>query len=632
MYLCDNSWSMVSIIVTAYNISKYIARCIDSILAQRCTKWELIIVDDGSIDSTSSICDSYASIDNRIKVIHQNNQGVAKARITGVEEAKYDWIIIMDGDDTLTPDAITNINLLINNNKTSDIIITNTKLQYETKKGIISAILNRNIDTPLWGKIFNRGVFNNITKIPDFFTDIAIDEDLLMLIACIENTNQIAFSDISFYNYNYRPESLSHKAIDIKSCEKLFYNLNFLISNYSELKRQFFFYRLRFIYNNCISKGVDFSNREHIIRDLMNESKSYDLVGQDKMILRMLHCRILRKIVAYRHKNICPITDTKISIIMAAYNQEKHIARAIKSVLKQTFRDFELIIVDDFSSDHTREIIESFANVDNRIKLIRHTQNMGQSATRLTGLTSAKGEYITFMDNDDTLNTNAISQLWEKAISTNADIVVMGSSRVSKLRFLKIPLFIPSRFFQKEIYSTDELLDNILIHSGFSVAQWDKLYRKTFLNDITFIAEKHGEDMLFNVQAFSKKGIVTWINYIGYNWFSGGQSSKSPQLLWNDDKVIFHRCIELLNKSKTDSLSRGLIMSFIDKIAQAIASPNHKKNDIKHWITQELNDPIWAKTNTTGYNAIKNKDTDEVYTIGYSHFSSHRLFYSILSL
>ncbi len=622
---------MISIIVTAYNISKYITKCIDSILNQHCAEWELIIVDDGSTDGTSSICDDYAISDYRIKVIHQNNQGVVQARLNGICESKYNWVIIMDGDDTLKPDAITNIKFLINKNKTRDIIFTNTKHQYKTKKDIISAILNRNLDTPLWGKIYNRNIFNNIITNADFFNNIAIDEDLLMLIACIENANNITLSDISFYNYTKREDSLSHKAISIKSCEKLFANISTLISEYADINDVFFYYRLRFIYNNCISKGVDFSNKEPIIHNLIKESKFFNISGQDKIILRMLHSRILRKIVANRHKNIQPLTEIKISIIMAAYNQEKHITRAIKSVLNQSFRDFELIIVDDFSSDYTRNIIQSFANVDNRVKMICHTQNMGQSVTRLTGLASAKGEYITFMDNDDTINSDSLSKLWDKAKSTNADIVVMGSSRISKLPFIKIPLFIPSRFFHKETYSTNELLDSILIHSGFSVAQWDKLYRKSFLDDITFTPEKYGEDMLFNIQIFSRRGIVTWVDYMGYNWFSGGQSSKSPQLLWEDDKSTYYRCIELIDNN-CSSLSKGLITSFIDKIAQAIASPKYKKNDIIHWITEELNNPIWIKVNTTNYPSIENRDADSLYHMGYKHYTSHRLFYTMLNL
>lgn len=623
---------MVSIIVTAYNLSEYIDRCIDSIISQSDTRWELIIIDDGSTDETSIKCDKYASNDNRIKIIHQENKGVTNARIRGIKEASFDRVIIMDGDDTLNKDAIKKIHELIEENTDSDLIITNTTNIYQNPKSLISAILNRNIDTALWGKIYHKNILSPIIENPQFFSDINIDEDMLMLIASINDAKKTVYSEINFYDYNIRRDGLSRQPISIKSCQKLFYNLSSLINKYN-LNTDFFFYRLRFIYNNCISKGVKFSNSEPIIRELTKESKQYNLTGQDKMILRMLHSRILRHIVAQRHKDIQPVTTTKISIIMAAYNQKKHIARAIKSVLKQSFRDFELIIVDDYSSDCTRQIIQSFANVDNRVKLICHSKNMGQSAARLTGLASAKGEYITFIDNDDTLNIDALNKLWQKAKSTEADIVVMGSSRVSRFSFLKIPLFIPSRFFQKELYHTTELLNDILIHSGFSVAQWDKLYRKSFLDGINFIPEKCGEDMLFNIQVFSKSGLVSWVDYIGYNWHSGGQSSKSPQLLWNDDKFIFYRCLELSTELHKNSLSKGLIKSFIDKIAQSIAISSNKKEDLKHWISQELNDPVWESTNICEqYCAIKDKDTDAVYSLGHSQFSSHRLFYTILKL
>ena len=78
----------ISIIVPIYNIEKYIAKCIDSVLSQTFTDWELILVNDGSTDNSGKICDEYALKDNRIKVIHKDNEGVTATRDRGVKEAK----------------------------------------------------------------------------------------------------------------------------------------------------------------------------------------------------------------------------------------------------------------------------------------------------------------------------------------------------------------------------------------------------------------------------------------------------------------------------------------------------------------------------------------------------------------
>lgn len=90
-----------------------------------------------------------------------------------------------------------------------------------------------------------------------------------------------------------------------------------------------------------------------------------------------------------------------ISIVMPAYNCEKYISEAIESVLKQTYCDWELLIVDDCSADGTARIAEQFAENDSRIKLIKQPQNGGVARARNTGVAMAKGEYIAFLDSDD---------------------------------------------------------------------------------------------------------------------------------------------------------------------------------------------------------------------------------------
>ena len=89
----------VSIIVPVYNSEKYLRRCIDSILAQTFTNFECILIDDGSTDSSSVICDHYRQSDDRIVVIHQENSGVSATRNKGIEMAKGKYICIFDSDD-----------------------------------------------------------------------------------------------------------------------------------------------------------------------------------------------------------------------------------------------------------------------------------------------------------------------------------------------------------------------------------------------------------------------------------------------------------------------------------------------------------------------------------------------------
>ena len=97
---------LVSIIVPVYNVEKYLRACLDSILAQTFSNFELILIDDGSKDGSEAICDEYAARDSRIRVLHKENGGVSKARNTGLDMAQGEFVTFIDGDDTVDVDYI----------------------------------------------------------------------------------------------------------------------------------------------------------------------------------------------------------------------------------------------------------------------------------------------------------------------------------------------------------------------------------------------------------------------------------------------------------------------------------------------------------------------------------------------
>lgn len=117
------------------------------------------------------------------------------------------------------------------------------------------------------------------------------------------------------------------------------------------------------------------------------------------------------------------VSMPKISIIVPLYNSEKYLARCIKSILNQTFKNFELILVDDGSIDGSLSICEGFAEKDTRIKVI-HKENGGVSTARNTGLEIAVGDYITFVDSDDYIEPNMYEQMMNKALEYDCDVVL----------------------------------------------------------------------------------------------------------------------------------------------------------------------------------------------------------------
>ena len=99
----------VSIIIPCYKVEKYLKRCLDSVLAQTFCQWEAICVDDGSPDECGAILDQYAKCDYRIKVIHQENQGLAGARNTGILNSSGEWLLHIDSDDWIGPCLLSTI-------------------------------------------------------------------------------------------------------------------------------------------------------------------------------------------------------------------------------------------------------------------------------------------------------------------------------------------------------------------------------------------------------------------------------------------------------------------------------------------------------------------------------------------
>lgn len=111
----------VSIIVPVYNTVEFVGRCIESIICQEYLDWELILIDDGSTDGSAEICDKYASVDNRIKVVHTPNRGVSAARNTGLDYAHGKWVCFVDSDDHVSPTYISDMLRAAGN---SDIVVS----------------------------------------------------------------------------------------------------------------------------------------------------------------------------------------------------------------------------------------------------------------------------------------------------------------------------------------------------------------------------------------------------------------------------------------------------------------------------------------------------------------------------
>ena len=191
-----------------------------------------------------------------------------------------------------------------------------------------------------------------------------------------------------------------------------------------------------------------------------------------------------------------------VSVVMPVYNSELYLDSAIKSVLNQTYSNFELLIMDDGSTDNCPDIIDSYANNDNRIRVF-HNDNHGQSYERNKGIEFAKGEWITFIDNDDVYDRNFLKFMIRGTSDKDVDIVRCGRKNIyidnGTEGFSEICTFKFTRKMSIKEYA--EMLPALKQTNALS-SVWNCLYRKeTLVNNRVLFAEsmRHGnEDILFN--------------------------------------------------------------------------------------------------------------------------------------
>ena len=208
---------LIGVIVPVYKVEKYIAECIESILAQTYTKFRLILVDDGTPDNAGKICDEYAKKDSRITVIHQQNAGVTRARARGVEEADdCEFIMFVDSDDTLNIDSVYTllkamkdfVDIVVGIDNSDNIQSNAMVLENEEYiRGLIR--FTSYLPQAIWGKLFRRKIFNK--HIFDITENIVIGEDVIANIRLATNsTKPVVFLNKVIYNYRILPESAYH--------------------------------------------------------------------------------------------------------------------------------------------------------------------------------------------------------------------------------------------------------------------------------------------------------------------------------------------------------------------------------------------------------------------------------------
>ena len=253
----------IGVIVPVYNAERYLRKCVESILNQSFHDFELILIDDGSIDVSGKICDEYAEKNNNVRVIHSAHKGLAAIRNRGLEENNSEYIAFVDSDDYIAPDYLKTLYQIMIRNK-SDLVISRGKNvaegeenktegsgfeadKFEEHIASKSEIYKRMFAdgqtvTFAWGKLYHRNIFQSV-----HYPDGELYEDMKVINKIIENSNRIVYTSYTGYYYVHTPKSITRgnasrdHMVLLKNERQL---LDFMNQNYPEIsndaKRHYF--------------------------------------------------------------------------------------------------------------------------------------------------------------------------------------------------------------------------------------------------------------------------------------------------------------------------------------------------------------------------------------------------------
>ena len=219
---------IISVIVPIYNAEQYLKRCLNSILSQSFQDFELILVNDGSIDNSGKICDEYAQIDSRVIVIHKENEGASIARKDGLTNANGEYIAFVDADDYVDSMYIEKLySLIIQFNVSISACCVQRVREREkidkTNLGLVSLVefdelMSRFFKYEFWGfpgKLYKKSIFKTVS-----FPIETLSEDYFVMSQIFIKERKMVYLDCPLYNYEYHTNSLSHTKISNRAFEE----------------------------------------------------------------------------------------------------------------------------------------------------------------------------------------------------------------------------------------------------------------------------------------------------------------------------------------------------------------------------------------------------------------------------
>ena len=528
---------LVSVIVPIYNVERFLDQALSSAEAQTLRNLEIICVNDGSTDSSSTIAHAHAARDKRLRVIDKPNGGYGSACNRGLAEARGTWIAILEPDDWIDSDMYESmLSYATTLSDKIDIVKTPywrvTQPDTAQEKTVNCSYKGRIKPKSQPFKLGDPGTEHLIIHHPSIWSalyradflrerNICFPEipgagwaDNPFLLDTLCQAENIAYLDRAYYHY--REETAAHFKAAVKNNPNMLFDRwndmmdvaeRLHITNEDILRA---LTRRGFTYLDSVASAIDlfqpdmWAQVEHMF-ERMNDylvlseahipphwKRDYQRV---KHLPAQHHGQIsyltsLAAIGAYNVVNVGPAftlqslsgflgknggeklpsssrnysresesARPRFSIVIPVYNAASYLDSCLGSLAAQSFDNFEVVCVDDGSTDSSSTLLEAHAQIDSRLRIVRKT-NGGPSSARNVGIDAAVGDYVVFLDSDDLLEPNACERLSQVLVSNEIDIAVFGwscfdgtpnhwTAQQGDVRDAFFPTFEPSLLFEE---------------------------------------------------------------------------------------------------------------------------------------------------------------------------------------
>ncbi|MBR5438191.1 MAG: glycosyltransferase, partial [Clostridia bacterium] len=552
----------VSVVIPCYNVEKYINQCIDSILAQTLTDFEIICVDDGSTDGTVDILRRYAEADSRVRIIEQKNQYAGVARNNGLAAAQGEYVIFLDSDDFFHPEMLEKTCGAADEAQADAVVFGFRRFDDRKQEFFPRAELPRRdlviaagvdadsqcfsatdvpndifrITSPApWTKLFRRSF---VEKTGLQFQALPNSNDFFFILSALSLAERITLvsEDLTYYRVNMSTsiQGSKHKN-PLCFLEAIEGVKRHLVETdlYSVFEKAFTVIALSSSNYNLHSSTDEarkvileaFSNPENPIRDFLGHDKEYytipttykhaytinNAVTQYNIVKNTKQQALTQPVIPYRAEKA-----VDVSVIIPVYNTGDFLHATIDSICRQTLDSIEIICINDGSTDDSLDILKEWAEKDERISVWTQ-ENAGLSCTRNSGVQIAQGKYVYFMDSDDILEDTALELLFRKSDKENLDIVYFDADVFSDDDDMDEEI---KRFNYKrskeysEVYSGQDLLRIMYNNGEYFPSACLQMCRKDYIKENSFYFRPGviHEDNAFTFASFINAERVSHIN------------------------------------------------------------------------------------------------------------------------